>query len=319
MNSLELKACAKINLGLYLLQKRLDGYHDILTVFQSIDLHDTLHFKQTHSSSTFAISLDGIPVPLGEENLVFRAYRVFCNRMHIPGGLAVHIEKKIPVGAGLGGGSSDAAVTLKAMNQLWETDLPPEELEKMAEEIGSDVPFFIRGGTAIGEGRGEKLTPIKLPMDYWILLVCPGIQISTAWAYSQAKIGLTKKEKLTNFKSIFENYSEKVLRASLKNELEAVVFERHPLLRLLKDGMYQWDAFYASMTGSGSAIYGLFTSREKAEAAESFFSIDGRIRTFVCRPISSVLHNKFQEKKETWKQSLAGGKDGNHGRANFLI
>jgi len=318
MNLLELKAYAKINLGLYLLQKRLDGYHDILTVFQSIDLHDTLTFERTRSSGMFAISLDGIPVPLGEENLVFRAYRVFCERMHISGGLAVHIEKRIPVGAGLGGGSSDAAVTLKAMDILWETHLLQEDLERMAGEIGSDVPFFIRGGTAIGEGRGEKLTPIKLPMDYWLLLVCPGIPISTAWAYSQAKIGLTKEEKLTIFKSIFENYSHKALRASLKNELEAVVFQRHPLLRLLKDEMYQWDAFYASMTGSGSAIYGLFNSREKAEAAESFFSIDGRMRTFVCRPISSALYNKLQVKKKTWEQSLAGGKDGNHRRASFL-
>jgi 4-diphosphocytidyl-2-C-methyl-D-erythritol kinase len=286
VNCIELKSYAKINLGLSLLKKRLDGYHDIITVFQAIDLHDSLTFKRTHSS-TFRLTSTGIPIPLNEDNLVHRAFRVFQNRMHVEGGLEIRVEKRIPTGGGLGGGSSNAAVTLTAMDLLWDTRLIPPDLEFMAMEIGSDVPFFIRGGAAIGEGRGERLTPIDLHWDCWVLLVCPAISVSTAWAYSQARIGLTKDEKLTKFRSIFQNNAMRSLRGSLENELEGVVFKRHPLLRLFKEDMYKWDAFYASMSGSGSSVFGLFDRLEQAEAARSFFMVDKRVKTFLCRPISS--------------------------------
>jgi len=207
--------------------------------------------------------------------------------MQSEGGLEVHVEKRIPIGGGLGGGSSNAAATLTGMDQLWDTHLIPQDLEFMAAEIGSDVPFFIRGGTAIGEGRGERLTPIDLQWDCWILLVCPAISVSTAWVYNQARIGLTKDEKLINFRSIFQKNALRSLRGSLENELEGVVFKRHPLLRLFKEDMYKWDAFYASMSGSGSSVYGLFDSLEQAEAARSFFLVDKRVTMYLCRPISS--------------------------------
>jgi 4-diphosphocytidyl-2-C-methyl-D-erythritol kinase len=157
----------------------------------------------------------------------------------------------------------------------------------MAAEIGSDVPFFVQGGTSIGEGRGERLSPIDLQWDCWVLLVCPAISVSTAWAYGQARIGLTKDEKLTNFRSIFQKNALHALRDSLHNDLEESVFKRHPLLRLFKEDMYKWDAFYASMSGSGSSVYGLFDRLEQAEAARSFFMVNKRVKTFLCRPISS--------------------------------
>jgi len=287
MDSIHLKSYAKINLGLFLLKKRLDGYHDIITVFQTVDLHDTLTFHRNDNSSNLTLSSSGIPIPLNEDNLIFHAFRVFQERMHTGCGLEVQVTKRIPTGAGLGGGSSNAAAALIAMDRLWDSRLSRGDLESMAAEIGSDVPFFIQGGTAIGEGRGERLTPIDLKWDCWVLLVCPSIPVSTAWAYRQARIGLTKDEKLTKFRSIFQKNALRSLRDSLDNDLEEVVFKRHPLLGLFKEDMYKWDAFYASMSGSGSSVYGLFERLDEAEAARSFFLVDKRVRTFLCRPIFS--------------------------------
>lgn len=287
MYSVQVKSFAKINLGLFLLKRRLDGYHDIITAFQTIDLYDTLTFSRIDKSPAFSLNSSGIPIPLNENNLIHRAYRVFQESMHLSGGLEVRVEKRIPTGGGLGGGSSNAAATLNVMDKLWDTRLSRRDLELMAAEIGSDVPFFIQGGTAIGEGRGERLTPVDLRWDCWILLVCPAISVSTAWAYSQAIMGLTKDEKLTNFRSIFQKNALRSLRGSIGNDLEEVVFKRHPLLGLFKEDMYKWDAFYASMSGSGSSVFGLFERLDQAEAARSFFIVDKRVTTFLCRPIFS--------------------------------
>ncbi len=300
MDSLILKSPAKINLGLYLLKKRMDGYHDILTLFQTISLFDTLRFTRTLSPE-LRLGSEGIPIPLDRDNLIWKAYELFKKNHHLEGGLEVNVEKRIPIGAGLGGGSSNAASTLTALNIMFKKDLTIKQLEKMAEEIGSDVPFFIQGGTAIGEGRGEILTPIEIQTDFWVLLICPDVSVSTAWAYSQARIVLTRDIKMAIFDSLFQNRDLHSLRASLKNELEDVVFQRHPLLKLFKENLYKWDAFYASMSGSGSSVLGLFHRQEQAEAARAFFSIDKRVKTFLCEPVRSlaraswISEGKFRE------------------------
>jgi 4-diphosphocytidyl-2-C-methyl-D-erythritol kinase len=192
------------------------------------------------------------------------------------------------MGAGLGGGSSNAAAALIAADQIWNTKASMADLQSIALMLGSDVPFFLVGGTALGEGRGEILTPLPLLSKYWILLVCPDIHVDTSWAYSQAKITLTKDEKLTKFRSIFHRYEFHTLKEKLVNEFEGVVFSRHPVLQGIKDQMYERDAFYASMSGSGSTIYGFFQNRRIAERANTFFFKQG-LRTFICRPIKSVL------------------------------
>jgi len=285
MECLCLPSYAKINLGLVLLGKREDGYHDIATVFQQIDLHDEITFRRV--SSGIRITSTDLTLPTNEENLVYRAFRLFQRRVRFKEGMEIHIRKNIPVGAGLGGGSSNAAVTLLVANRLWGERLSREEIEEMAAEVGSDVPFFLCGGTALARGRGEILTPFQWFTDYWIVLVCPGICVSTSWAYSQAKIALTKEKKITKFRSIFKRYTPHALRETLVNDLEGVVFRRHPVLRKLKEQMYQRDAFYASMSGSGSSVYGLFFSREQAEEARTFFSMQQGMTTFFCKPISS--------------------------------
>ncbi len=283
MEKLTFSSFAKINMGLHLLGKRDDGYHDIQTVFQEIDFHDTLILNK---SSSIQLTCTDPDLSTGRDNLVYRAFEIFRDRLGISEGLSAHIEKRIPTGSGLGGGSSNAACTLIAANRLWGHPYSQAELAGMAAEIGSDVPFFIFGGTALGEGRGEKVRPMSIRPDWWIVLICPDVKISTAWAYQEARIALTKEEKFTNLKAILDNTDPRILQKKLVNDLEDVVFQRHPRLKTIKEQLYQRDAFYASMSGSGSSLFGLFNDRERAEKTRAFFSREG-LSAVLCRPISS--------------------------------
>jgi 4-diphosphocytidyl-2-C-methyl-D-erythritol kinase len=283
MDVTTLKSYAKINLGLRLIRKRQDGYHDIATVFQQLDLADTLIFRKTDGG--MAVQSQGFSVPTGDNNLVCRAFDLFKHKTGICGGLSVRIQKSIPVGAGLGGGSSNAAATLSAVNLLWNRGLSRKELAAMAASIGSDVPFFVFGGTALGEGRGEILTPIHWNADFWVVLICPDVPVSTAWAYSQVKLSLTKSEKLTNFNAILGNYTPQNLRENFINEFEDVVFQKHPEFGVIKDELYGSGAFYASMSGSGSSLYGFFSHRDEAERVLLFFSERSGCRAFLTRPV----------------------------------
>ncbi|HHS12888.1 MAG TPA: 4-(cytidine 5'-diphospho)-2-C-methyl-D-erythritol kinase [bacterium] len=286
MNRLELLSFAKINLGLVLLRKREDGYHDIATVFQQVDLCDRLSFSKT--SEEIIIHSSCKDLPRGSENLVHRAFTRFKEKCRIEGGLEITIEKRIPMGSGLGGGSSNAAVTLKAANRLWNAGLSYEELERIAIQIGADVPFFIRGGTAFGRGLGEMLKPIDWQPRWWVVLVCPGIHVSTAWAYGQSKIALTKNEKFTNFMALLKKRSSHDFFNGLTNDLEEVVFPRHPILPKIKELLTNRDAFYTGMSGSGSAVFGLFRNKEQAEGTRVFISRELGAKAFLCKPISKT-------------------------------
>jgi 4-diphosphocytidyl-2-C-methyl-D-erythritol kinase len=290
MEVLSVQSFAKINLGLKILRKRADGYHDIQTVFQEIDLHDVLDFEKYPSG--IAISSSHPDLPLDSRNLVHRAFCLFCERAKVREGLSVHIEKRIPMGAGLGGGSSNAATLLIAANRMWENPLSMTQLKEVAAEIGSDVPFFLTGGTALGEGRGECVTPIPGPKRCWICLVYPGVPVPTAWAYREVKIALTNEPKMVRFNTIFKKLDSHTLRTTLVNDFEGVVFLRHPFLAALKTQMVEKGAFYASMSGSGSSIFGLFKNRETAEKARAFFSIDHRMASFLCRPVPPHLQGE---------------------------
>ncbi|MCJ7812117.1 4-(cytidine 5'-diphospho)-2-C-methyl-D-erythritol kinase [bacterium] len=284
MKSLSLRSYAKINLGLLLLDKRKDGYHNIATVFQQIDLYDIMTFRK--GSSAIEITATDPAIPSNKKNLAFKAFQLFQKKLAIQEGLEIYIKKYIPVGGGLGGGSSNAATTLLAVNHLYGNPLSDTELNRIAAHLGSDVPFFLKGGTALGQGRGEMLTPLRWPTNYWIVLTCPPFGVSTSWAYNQAKITLTKDEKFTKFVLILERYNPHALKANFQNELEGVVFRRHPILREIKEQMYQRDAFYAGMSGSGSSIYGLFFEKKQAKSVKTFFSTQKGLSTYLCRPIS---------------------------------
>jgi len=284
MAELVLASYAKINLGLHLIRKRVDGYHDIATVFQQIGLHDTMTFQKTNHD--IHITCTHPSIPLDENNLVWKTFAAARSRFQLPYGLQVHIEKHIPTGGGLGGGSSNAAATLQAIQNLSPDCVSEEQVQELATEIGSDVPFFLVGGTAFGTGKGEKLRPIQIPTNYWVVLLFPCIYVSTAWAYKHAKIALTNEEKLTKFSALFEQFSLHAFKDHLVNELESVVFERHPQLCDFKSQLYNRGAFYAGMSGSGSTMYGLFHRSQTAEEAVSFFSNNQEVRALICRPIS---------------------------------
>jgi len=288
-----LQSYAKINLGLFIQSKREDGYHNIVTVFQLIDLHDTLVFKK-NPSDFIHISCTDLSIPTDKNNLVFQAFTQYKKQAHIQGGLNVMIHKRIPAGAGLGGGSSNAASTLFACESLWQKKTKNSILTKIASEIGSDVPFFLTGGTALGQGRGELLTPLTIPQNFWIVLIFPGFSVSTGWAYSQAKIALTNAEKIGKLGSLFEETEAHTWRETLVNELESVVFPRHPELQKIEMQFYERDAFYASMSGSGSTMYGLFHDRMMAEATVTFFS-KKKMHALIARPISAHLMDHSHE------------------------
>jgi 4-diphosphocytidyl-2-C-methyl-D-erythritol kinase len=264
-------APAKLNLGLEILHQRHDGYHEIETLFQALDLGDSLEFHSLHGDIRLQLSIEGLSVPAAPENLVSRAFRLLAARF--PGqarGCAVHLVKRIPVGGGLGGGSSDAAAALMALDRLWGLDLEPAEMANAALELGSDVPFFLVGGTAIGRGRGERILPLPPLRRGAFLLVYPGIQISTQWVYEHLKMGLTRNL----YRISVEQVKAYLLRfpASgmvIRNRLEDVVFPSHPVLGEVVADLERVGAVHVAMTGSGATVFGTFPDRFAADAARS--------------------------------------------------
>jgi 4-diphosphocytidyl-2-C-methyl-D-erythritol kinase len=286
---LELKSCAKINLGLLLLNKRDDGYHDIATIFQEINLFDTLIFRRTEKE--VLLECDNPDIPVNEDNLIWKAFDLCRKHYSIDGGISVLINKRIPAGGGLGGGSSNAAATLKAVKQLWSLDADTDELTRLAGFLGSDVPFFIIGGTAFGEGRGEKLKRIHIPADWFIVLTCPVFHISTQWAYEQAKIGLTNNKKFIKLASLVSRFDPEKVHKLLCNDLEKPVFARYPVLAGLKRSLRKYGAFYSAMSGSGSTVYGLYHTEQDAENAAFQIGSEFEMTAKVCRPVCSYSEN----------------------------
>jgi len=304
--SIHLKSLAKVNLRLEILRKREDGYHEIRTVFQKISLYDTLHFSLKRRRG-IRIEADQPCLPTGKRNLVYQAVRSILEKSDYRGGIDVEIEKRIPLGAGLGGGSSNAATTLKALNQLLKINLTKKELMEMGAGIGADVPFFLFEGSAIGSGIGERLRKIELP-TLWYILINPNFEVSTRWAYqnfiltrstgqprpelgSKTKLafegGVAKRrsgstlskpqpsswgvEGLTKTKYHFN--LRKLLKTPedivrlLGNDLEGVVSGEYSEIRIMKKMLTSAGAMGAMMTGSGPTVLGIFPGEKKATEA----------------------------------------------------
>ncbi|MBN2414979.1 4-(cytidine 5'-diphospho)-2-C-methyl-D-erythritol kinase [bacterium] len=274
---------AKINLGLLILGKRTDGFHDIATLFQEISLGDTIRLRRQAAGISITCSRPDIPVD--ERNIIWQAFERFRKRTGVDDGLAVDLEKRIPSGAGLGGGSSNAAAVLAAANRLWDTGLTEADLCEIGAGIGSDVPFFIKGGTQFGRGRGEILEPVPMRHRYYILLVCPGIHVSTSRAYGSARIALTKEEKFTTFRALFPGFDEVGLRKHCVNDFETTVFGWFPLLADIKERLYGSGSFYASMSGSGSTMFGLYRRRDDAEKAMAHIRAGHDLTCHICTPV----------------------------------
>jgi len=264
---LQFKTPAKINLGLHIHKKREDGFHELETLFQMVAWFDEMEMEATPEKVELFCDSPGIPTD--ESNLVIKAARLLQNRFPGKcGGVKIKLQKNIPFGAGLGGGSGNAAGALLALNVLWNLKLSQRELIEMASVLGSDVPFFLMSPCAIGKGRGEILQSIKSPISFYILMIYPGFPIATPWVYGSLKLKLTKAQNnisiLTNFlmRSEFAQ-----LGAALYNDLEPVVIKRYPEILEIKNELLNAGAEGALLSGSGSTVFGIFDNPEIAKKA----------------------------------------------------
>lgn len=253
----------KINLGLNILKKRSDGYHDLETIFYPLPLSDALEIIETKPNeriSEFPFSSSGLQVPgKPASNLCVKAYRLLKRDFPSIPDVHIHLHKVIPSGAGLGGGSADAAFTLKLLNQLLQLSLSNDELIDYALQLGSDCPFFIINKPCYAVGRGEKLEPLTIDLsDYKFIVVNPRIHIDTGRAFLEIKPIQPEK----NIKDIITGPIER-WKDELKNDFEQIIFRKHREIVELKDNLYKAGALYASMSGTGSTVFGIFPKSEK--------------------------------------------------------
>jgi 4-diphosphocytidyl-2-C-methyl-D-erythritol kinase len=243
---------AKINLGLHILNRRNDGFHDIETLMIPIGLCDALEFvPSTKTSLTYSgHKMDIAP----EKDLCIRAYQILSSGFSIPE-ISIRLHKVIPTGAGMGGGSSDAAYMLTSLNSYFGLQISSEKLVEYASAIGSDCPFFIENRTSIVSGKGEIIEPIDFSLkNFKLFIVHPGIHIDTAWAYKLSKPDSTRP----SLKSIIQHQPPENWKEYIENDFEKIVFEKYPEIQRIKEELYSLGAIYASMTGSGSAVFGIF-------------------------------------------------------------
>jgi 4-diphosphocytidyl-2-C-methyl-D-erythritol kinase len=259
--SIRLRAFAKINLGLRILGKRPDGYHEIRTIYQTIALHDRVGISLRKAGKGIRLECDDPAIPSGRENLVYRACDLWRCARGFRGGIQVRLEKQIPTGSGLGGASSDAAATLEGLERLTDEKLPPRVRFSLAAQLGSDVPLFLLGGRVLGCGRGEEVYPLSDLPPRKCLVIFPGFSISTPEAYREASLRLTRQGKLRSMDT-FGAWPQFPLISwgPAENDFEHVVFARWPELAGVKRQLIRAGAEMASLTGSGSALYSVFES-----------------------------------------------------------
>ena len=264
------KSYAKINLGLEVLGLRDDGYHELRTLFQTIDLHDDIVLRPRPRAVSVRCRHPG--VPRDETNLAVRAAEALRRYAKVSTGVEIEITKRIPVAGGLGGGSSNAAAVLMALDRMWRLGLGPDGLHRLARRLGADVPYFLLGGTALGLGRGDEVYPLRRQLRAWVVLVDPGLPVSTARVFSRIDESLTPRENST---SIFYFVSKELEGVGgyrlLVNDLEEAAMEEAPTLRervgCVRDVLRGEGARLVALSGSGSSFFGLFDGARAARRA----------------------------------------------------
>ncbi len=277
MNTLSLKSFAKVNIGLQILDKNSDGYHNINTVFQEIELHDTINLKKQDSGCHFSTNVEWLKDE--KSNLCVMAWEKMSNIFGI-GGVSIYLDKKIPAGSGLGGGSSNAATVLKGLRKLYNLNIIDTKLEELSIALGADVPFFIQGGLQLGEGIGERLTKLNGCIKGIYLLVIPNIHIDTGWAYKKYKNFLQTSKEQVNFASFLGR--DFVPLELFENDFETIVVPAYPEIGKIKDSFRNQNVRFTSLSGSGSTVYGIFDNDVDVISAESYFSLS--YNTFISRP-----------------------------------
>ncbi len=285
MNKVAVRAPAKINFGLRVLKKRPDGYHEIETVLQMVSLFDDLWIEE--GGTGIQVETDRDDLPGGEGNLIYRAAELLGRESGRSPAVRIRLTKRIPIAAGLGGGSSDAAATLVGLNRLWDLHFSRDRLMALAGEIGMDVPFFLFSPSAFAKGRGEILEKLPSPSPpLWILLLNPGVKVSTAWAYQSLKLGLTIKHKNISIPKFFTAFSGEG-RISLENDLERATFKEYPRLKEIKATLETSGALHVLMSGSGPTIFGLFPDKDKAQAVQKRLGERKDLSVFMVHTLSA--------------------------------
>lgn len=275
MNSITVKAYAKINLGLDVIRKRPDGYHDVSMIMQTVSLRDTINIKKTKFQS-LTIRSNLYYLPTDRRNLVYKAVELFHENYPIRSGLSIFINKRIPVAAGLAGGSADAAATLKGLNRLFQTGLSLEELMKLGVKLGADVPYCLLMGTALSEGIGEILSPLSPMPDCNILLVKPCVGVSTKYVYENLRLNdETKHPDISTMLNTLKENNIYKLAPLMENILESVTIKEYPIIGEIKEEMKNKEALTALMSGSGPTVFGIFDNQYKAEKAYRYFKSSG--------------------------------------------
>jgi len=264
---------AKVNLILKVLSKRPDGYHNIISLVDPVSLYDLIHIEEMDNDCIIVKDDKGI-LPEDEQNTMYRAAQCIKETYSVGKGVHIYVEKKIPIGSGLGGPSSNAATVLKALSGMWHLSITNDEFVNMGRSIGADVPLFLYGKPCVMEGIGDIITPVALPC-MWYLIVYPELVLSTKEAYSRLKIELTNNEKNIKLMGNFKNIGD--IADSLENDLEQIGMLMCPRIRTIKDILMEMGALGALMSGSGSSVFGVFQNKRDIEKASSFVRDMGSI------------------------------------------
>ncbi|HXV82385.1 MAG TPA: 4-(cytidine 5'-diphospho)-2-C-methyl-D-erythritol kinase [Candidatus Binatia bacterium] len=289
---MKIRAPAKINLSLRVVGKRADGYHLLDTIMLPVSLYDDIFIhkerrlgkKTRRPKDRLTVTCDDPSVPQGRKNLAYKAAALLLKEGRIDEAVRIRIHKRIPIGAGLGGGSTDAAATLIGLNRLFRLGYTLPQLEKTAGTLGADVPFFIQGVPARARGIGERLTRLRGMPRFWCVIVYPNFPISTAWVYRNLQAKLTKAIVNTSINPSLGSAAN--LQKLLVNDLEAVAMGRYPRIRLLKEELARQGAVGTLMSGSGSSVFGVFPSKRRAERAFRRLRKEREVEVFLVHALS---------------------------------
>ena len=262
---MRLRALAKINLGLDVVGKRDDGYHEVRMIMQTIQMYDVLEIEKKKEPGI--VLTTNIPyVPTDERNLVYKAAKMLMDEFKIKDGVNIYINKRIPIAGGMAGGSSDCATTLMGINQLFELGLSKEELMERGVKLGADVPYCVLGGTAIARGIGEVLTPLPAPADCHVIIAKPPVSVSTAYVYGHIKpLEITKRPDIEAMAQSIKDGDLKKMASLIYNVMEDVTVGEYPIISEIKQVMLDNGALNSIMSGSGPTVFGLFDDKEKAQ------------------------------------------------------
>lgn len=289
-----LPSFAKINWNLRVLGKRDDGFHELFTIFQTVSLHDRLYFADGEAVS---LECNDQSIPVDERNLILKAAAALQRATGARKGASILLEKRIPSPGGLGGGSSNAATALIGLMRLWGLGIEHRDLNEIAAELGSDVPFFLTGGTAIGMGRGEFIEPIQDRKAEHLIIVTPDVAVSTPKAFAAINVATLTTDTLESTLTVCRNEAKDFdpLQSALINDLEASVFAAHPEVRRVKDALADLGAISAAMSGSGASVFAIFDNKETRQAAEKALEQESTWRKFAVSTIS----------RDTYREALA--------------